>query len=169
MTNTQTVLLLTVGEKLDLCLPFNAAVYTCLSVSFYSVARVGEVTVPQLNAFDPTKHVMPANLRMSSNQDGAEVAMLHIPHTKAAPLKGKDIHWSCHPGPTNPYNALANHRQINRPGDSNHLFAYRHKGKLRPLTKHTCVRQIADAAHAARLDPLQSHRIQIGATLFYLL
>ena len=158
-----------VGKKLDLCLPFNAAVYACLSVIFYSVARDSEVTVPWLNAFDPTKHVTPANLQMSSNQDRAEVAMLHIPHTKAAPLKGKDIYWSCHPSPTNPCDALVNHRQINRPGDSNHLFAHCHKGKLRPLTKHTCIRRVADTARAAGLDPLQGHRIWIGATLFYLL
>ena len=83
-----------VGKKLDLRLPFNAAIYTCLSVSFYSIAWVSEVTVLWLNAFDPTKHVMPANLQTSSNQDGAEVAVLHIPHTKAAPLEGKDIYWS---------------------------------------------------------------------------
>ena len=148
-----------VSEKLDLCLLFDTAVYACLSISFYSVAWVGKVMVPQLNAFDPMKHITPANLQMSSNQDRAEVTMLHIPHAKAAPLKGEVIYWSCHPGPTDPYEALANHRQINRPGDSNHLFAYRHKGKLRPLTKHAFIRQVADAAHAAGLDSLQGHGI----------
>ena len=134
-----------VSKKLDLCLPFDAAIYACLSISFHSVAWVGEVTVPWLNAFDPMKHITPTNLWMSSNQDGAEVTVLHIPHTKAAPLEGEDIYWSCHPSPTDPYMALANHRQINRPGDSN-LFAYCHKGKLRPLTKHAFIRWVADAA-----------------------
>ena len=158
-----------VSKKLDLHLPFDAAIYTCLSISFYSVAQVSEVTVLQLNAFDPMKHIMPANLQTSSNQDGAEVTMLHIPHTKAAPLKYEDIYWSCHPGPTDPYEDLVNHKQINRLGDSNHLFAYCHKGKLRPLTKYAFVRWVADTARAAGLDSLQGHEIWIGTTLFYLL
>ena len=158
-----------VSKKLDLHLRSDAAIYACLSISFYSVAWVSEVMVPWLNAFDPMKHITPANLQTSSNQYRAEVTVLHIPHTKAAPLKGEDIYWSCHPSPTNPYEALANHRQINRPGDSNHFFTYHHKGKLRPLTKHTFIRQVADAAHAAGLNPLQGHGIQIGATLFNLL
>ena len=98
-----------------------------------------------------------------------EVTVLHIPHTKAAPMEGKDIYWSCQPGLTDPYEALESHRHINNPGNSNHLFAYHHKGCLWPLTKHAFIKQVADAAHSAGLEPLQGHGIRISATLFYLL
>ena len=98
-----------------------------------------------------------------------EVTVLHIPHTKVALLEGEDVYWSHQHGPTDPYEALANHRRINNPGDHDHLFAYRHKGHLQPLTKHAFIKRVADASHAASLEPLQGHGIRIGATLFYLL
>ena len=70
---------------------------------------------------------------------------------------------------SDPYRALENHRCINNLGDNNHLFAYLHKGHLQPLTKHTFIKRVAEAACAAGLEPLQGHGIRIGATLFYLL
>jgi hypothetical protein len=158
-----------VGKHLDLHLPLDASVYACLTDGFYSVVRVGEFTVPRLNSFDPTKHITPANLRTETNQNGMEVTVLHVPHTKAAPLEGEDVCWSRQHGPTDPYEALANHRRVNNPGDTDHLFAYRHKGHLRPLTKSAFIKRVAAAARAAGLEPLQGHGIRIGATLFYLL
>ena len=158
-----------VGKHLDLHLPLDASVYACLTDGFYSVVRVGEFTVPRLNSFDPTKHITPANLRTETNQNGMEVTVLHVPHTKAAPLEGEDVCWSRQHGPTDPYEALANHWQVNNLGDTDHLFAYRHKGHLRPLTKSAFIKRVAAAARAAGLEPLQGHGIRIGATLFYLL
>ena len=161
--------ILKVGDQLNHTLPLDASVYACLTNGFYSVVQVGELTVPRLNTFDPTKHVTPANLCTESNQNGMEVTVLHIPHTKAAPLEGKDVYWSCQHGPTDPCQALENHQQINNPGNGDHLFMYRHKGHLWPLTKHAFIKQVAEAAHTARLEPLQGHGIRISATLFYLL
>ena len=158
-----------IGENLNLTLPLDAAIFACLTDGFYSVVRVGELTVLWLNAFDPARHITPVNLRIETNQNGMEVTILHIPHTKAAPLEGKDVYWSWKPGPTDPYEALENHRHINNPGDNDHLFAYLHKGRLCPLTKHAFIKRIADATHTAGLEPLQGHGIRIGATLFYLL
>lgn len=98
-----------IGEHLDLTLPFDASVFACLMDGFYSVVRIGELTVPRLSAFDPAKHVTPANLRIETNQNGLEVTVLHIPRTKAAPLEGEDVYWSRQAGPTDPYEALENH------------------------------------------------------------
>ena len=112
---------------------------------------------------------MLTNLCTESNQNGMEVTVLHIPHTKAALLEGEDVYWSCQHGPTDLYQALENHRRINNPGNGDHLFTYRHNGHLRPLTKHAFIKRVAEAARAAGLEPLQGHRIRIGATLFYLL
>ena len=158
-----------ISENLDLTLPFNAAIFACLTVGFYSVVRVSELTVPQLSAFDSVRHVTPANLQSEINQNGMEVTVLHIPHTKAALLEGEDVYWSCQPGPTDPYEALENHWCINSPGNNDHLFAYRYKGHLQPLIKHAFIKWVASAARTAGLEPLQGHRIRIGATLFYLL
>ena len=55
------------------------------------------------------------------------------------------------------------------PASSDHIFAYRHKVQLRPLTKPAFIKRLASAARQAGLEPLQGHGIRIGATLFYLL
>jgi hypothetical protein len=149
--------------------PFDAAVFACLTTCFYAAARVGEFVVPRLDAFSPSSHVTTANLRVDRNSSGLEVTVLHIPLTKAAPLEGEDVFWSSHPGPTDPYEALENHRQVNSPSDNDHLFAYQHKGQLRPLTKPAFIKRLASAAREAGLEPLQGHGIRIGSTLFYLL
>ena len=50
-----------------------------------------------------------------------------------------------------------------------HLFAYHHKNGHRPLTKSKFLTELAKAARAAGLEPLQGHGIRIGSTLEYLL
>ena len=149
--------------------PFDTAVFACLTTCFYAAARVGEFVVPRLDAFSPSSHVTSANLRVDRDPNGLEVTVLHVPSTKAAPLDGEDVFWSSHPGPTDPYEALENHQRINCPSGSDHLFAYRHKGRLRPLTKSAFIKRLASAARQAGLEPLQGHGIRIGSTLFYLL
>lgn len=149
--------------------PFDASVFACLTTCFYAAARVGEFMVPRLDAFSPSSHVTSANLQVDRNPGGLEVTVLHIPSTKATPLEGEDVFWSHHPGPTNPYAALENHLRINCPTESHHLFAYRHKGQLGPLTKYAFIKRLVSAARLAGLEPLQGHGIRIGATLFYLL
>ena len=145
--------------------PFSHAFTTC----FYAAAQVGELTIPQLNTFNIAHHITLVDLRIENNQNGTEVTVLHIPKTKTAPIKGEDIFWSRQHGPTDPYAALENHRRINNPSNSDHLFAYCHKGHLRPLTKTALIKRIALAAHSSSLEPLQGHGIEIGTTLFYLL
>jgi len=95
--------------------------------------------------------------------------LLHIPKTKSAPIEGEDMFWSHQHGPTDPCEALENHLRINKPSNSNHMFAYLHKGHLQPLTKPAFIKHVATAARAAGLEPLQGHGIRIGATLLYLL
>ena len=156
-------------DHLKLDDPLDAAVFACLTTCFYAAARLGEFLVPRLDAFSPSLHVTVANLRIDRDTRGLEVTVLHLPHTKAAPLEGEDVFWSSHPGPTDPYEALKNHRQVNRPSERDHLFSYQHKGQLRPLTKPAFIKRLASAARQAGLEPLQGHGIRIGATLFYLL
>ncbi|KIN98031.1 hypothetical protein M404DRAFT_102032, partial [Pisolithus tinctorius Marx 270] len=37
--------------------PCDTAIFTCLVVSFYCVARLGEFTVPTIQSFNPAKHI----------------------------------------------------------------------------------------------------------------
>jgi hypothetical protein len=155
--------------QLNLEDPFDVAVFACLTTCFYAAARVGEFVIPRLDSFSLSHHVTTASIRVDRDPNGLEVTILHLPHTKAAPLEGEDVYWSSHPGPTDPFEALENHRRVNNPPPDAHLFAYRHKGRLRPLTKTAFIKRLATAAQQAGLEPLQGHGIRIGATLFYLL
>jgi hypothetical protein len=155
-----------IHQQLQVGDPFDAAVFACLTTCFYAAARLGEFVVPRLDAFSPsTSHVTSANLRVDRDPNNLEVTILHIPSTKASPVEGEDVFWSSHHGPTDPYAALANHLRINCPTGDHHLFAYRHKGHLRPLTKSAFIKRLATVARLAGLEPLQGHGIRIGATL----
>ncbi|KAF8802917.1 hypothetical protein BYT27DRAFT_7073653, partial [Phlegmacium glaucopus] len=155
-------------QHLKLNDPFDAAVFACLTTCFYAAAQVGEFVVPCLDTFSPTHHITPANLRIKQNPEGLEATVLHLPHTKAAPLEGEDV-YSYGKSSINPYNAMRNHWQVNNPSQDAHLFTYRYRDQLRPLTKPAFIRRLAAAAQHAGLEPLQGHSIHIGATLFYLL
>lgn len=162
-------LICTIRSRLALDTPLDAAVFACLTTCFYAAARVGEFTVPRLDAFSPASHITPSNLRKDANRNGVEVTVLHIPRTKAAPIDGEDVYWARQHGLSDPYQALENHLLINNPPADHHLFAYRYKGSFKPLTKHSFIRRLAKAARDAGEDPLQGHGIRIGATLEYLL
>ena len=164
-----TVFITKLRQQLNVNDSLDAAIFACLTTCFYAAARVGEFVIPQLDAFSPSSQVTTANLCVDRDSNGLEVTVLHIPSIKAAPLEGEDVFWSSHPGPTNPYAALENHLRVNYPTSSDHLFAYRHKEQLHPLTKPAFIKRLASAARQAGLEPLQGHGIRIGATLFYLL
>lgn len=165
-----TVQLITaIRSRLNLEDPLDAAVFACLATCFYAVARVGEFTVPRLDAFDPERHVTTAHLRRDSNRNGVEVMVLHVPRTKVAPVEGEDVFWARQEGLSDPYHALDNHLLVNHPPPDQHLFAYRFKNSYRALTKHAFIKRLATAARAAGEEPLQGHGIRIGATLEFLL
>jgi hypothetical protein len=52
----------------------DAAVYTCLTTTFYTTARLGEFTMPRLGTFNPDSHVKPSDVSMA----------FFIPCTKSA-------------------------------------------------------------------------------------
>ena len=155
-------------DQLSLNDPFDAATFACLTTCFYAAGRVGEFTVNRLDAFDPTKHVTPKDLRGEEDQNGLCVTVLHLPCTKTS-SEGEDVSWARQHGPTDPYEALENHTRINEPPANGHLFAYKWKSGYRPLTKRAFVNRLAEAARAAGEEPLQGHGIRIGSTLEYLL
>ena len=155
-------------QKMNLDVPLDAAVFACLTTCFYAAGRVGEFTVTRLDGFDPAKHVTPTNLKNEKDRNGLQVTVLHLPCAKSS-REGEDVSWARQHGPTDPYDALENHMQINQPPAMAHLFAYKAKSGYRPLTKKTFIARLAQAARDAGEEPLQGHGIRIGATLEYLL
>ena len=160
--------MLAIWRNIDLAMPLGASVFMCLSTCFFATGRVGEFTVQRLDAFDPNLHVSRAQVRYDQDQEGQQVTVLHVPHTKAAP-QGEDICWARKEGPMDPDSALAHHLEVNDSPLNDHLFTYHHKNGHKPLTKSKFLAELAKATCAAGLEPLQGHGIRIRSTLEYLL
>ncbi|ESK86912.1 tyrosine recombinase [Moniliophthora roreri MCA 2997] len=161
-------------EALNLNDPFDAAVATCLTTTFYSGACVGEFTVPKLSNFNPDKHITHAHMRTGQDQNGFQTTIFHLPCTKSAPDASKDVFWAVQTRTSDPDRNLKNHFHVNDPAPCSHLFSYKAcdshgKDIHKPLTKRRFIERLATAAKSKNMDPLQGHGIRISSTLEYLL
>ncbi|TEB25330.1 hypothetical protein FA13DRAFT_1765837 [Coprinellus micaceus] len=152
--------------------PLHAAVFACLTTTFYTAGRLGEFTVKALkgaNSFSPEVHVKPTDVRVETDERGLKSTVFFIPRTKVA-QSGEEISWSKQDGLTDPNAALQHHMTTNRPPPDGPLFAYQvNKKQMKPLTKAKFIKVIHAAADKAGLEHLQGHGIRIGSTLEYLL
>ncbi|KIJ12429.1 hypothetical protein PAXINDRAFT_82964 [Paxillus involutus ATCC 200175] len=160
----------TIRTFLNLDDPGDIAIYACMVIVFYSVARLGEFTVTAMSKFDPAKHVTRQNVAFLTNQNGLPVIKIALPSTKCAP-GGEDV--QCAPQKdcvSDPEAALRRHFHINPAPSSAHLFAWRHpKSGLRPLSRTHFISRITSIAKRCGLADLKGHSLRIGGTLFYLL
>lgn len=161
-----------IRNSLDLDLPLHAAVFACLTTTFYAAARLGEFVVKTLGRFSAAVNITRLGAREEVDEKGLHSMVFRLPATKTAPT-GEDVSWSAQDGVTDPRAAFEVHLRINNPPGDAPLFAYRdHKysrNKLKPLTKAKFIEVVHAAARDAGLDPLQGHGIRIGSTLEYLL
>ncbi|CAA7264068.1 unnamed protein product [Cyclocybe aegerita] len=161
--------MLAIRDKLDLETLLDAAIYACLTTTFWSAARLGEFTVKNLTDFKATHHVKPSDVITTMDANGLTTTAFHIPVTKTEPIEGEDVSWSKQNGDTDPAAALDKHLSVNNPPKEGPLFTYRTAKGYNTLTKPKFLQTLAKAAQAAGLDPLQGHGIRISSTLEYLL
>jgi len=150
-------------------IPLDVAVFACLTSAFWSTARLGELTVRNLSAFNPETHVKRSDLGRSVDRNGLSTTTIHIPRSKSSPIEGENLYWGKQTGASDPESALQKHLEINNPDQNFHLFGYANKGKMVPLTKTAFQKCLSDAASKAKLTSLHGHSIRIGSTLEYLL
>ena len=158
-----------IQEQLNLDLPFDATVFACLTTCFWSIARVGELTVQRIADFNPDEHVKQINVAKKKDRNNLEVTSITIPCTKMDRINGETIQWAWQEGPTDPEEALENHFRVNNPGEYDHLFSYTIKGKRRALSRKAFLDRLRTASTAAHVDSLNGHALRIGGTLEYLL
>lgn len=157
-----------IRERLDLTTPLHAAVFACLTTTFFAAARTGEFTIPNLKAFDPARHITRAGISVQQDRNGLQMTCFRLPWTKKSPI-GEEVNWAKQVGPHDPGEALDNHLRINDPPAAVPLFAYRSRSSFIPLTRSKFLKVLDTAFAAAGLAPLKGHGIRIGATLEYLL
>jgi hypothetical protein len=162
--------ILALRSQFDLSVPLDAAVFSCLTTTFYSAARLGEFTVKNLKpgTFRSSTHVTPTHISSVVDRNDLGMTSFHLPRTKTSST-GEDVSWARQLGLSDPEAALNNHLQINQPPADGPLFAYRHGKGFRALTKTKMLECLSKAARSLNVDPLQGHGIRIGSTLEYLL
>ncbi|KAF8836513.1 hypothetical protein BDN67DRAFT_879765, partial [Paxillus ammoniavirescens] len=152
--------------------PCDAAIFACLTCSFFCITRLGEFTVPAISKFDPSKHITRAGFTLTQNHEGLTVMRFSLPSTKTS-KEGEEVHCTLHNQNSrlDPKGALDRHLRINPDRESAHLFAWKHpSGGLRPLSKKEVTKRIdAIVKGQSGLPDLKGHSLHIGGTLFYLL
>lgn len=164
-------IIVAVRAHLDLSQLFDAAVFACLTTTFWSVARLGEFTVPSITSFDPARHVKRSDILIAESQGrlGLPVTTFNLPWIKCAPL-GEAVYWSRQDGLADPAAALSNHLALNNPCPDDALFSWRHPlGGLHPLSRPEFLKCFQATAAAAGLGPLQGHGIRVSGVLEYML
>ncbi|KAG1874044.1 hypothetical protein C8R48DRAFT_745952 [Suillus tomentosus] len=100
--------------NLDLLNSFDSAVYCMASIAFWCCCRLGELVVPLVNMFDPSRHIVrSSNVSHNMAANGVMFSVFHIPWMKTTHGEGVDIMATKVDDPTNPYNALVHHLSIN--------------------------------------------------------
>jgi hypothetical protein len=156
------------ATRFDLSKPLDAAVFACLTTTFFSAARLGEFTLTALKSFNPNQHVKPSDVLQKQDRNGLQVTVFSLPRTKCS-ITGEEVFWAAQEGVFDPQAALKNHLTVNNPPADQPLFAWRHPNGIRPLTRSEFLKRINLAASELGLDSLKGHGIRIGATLEYLL
>jgi hypothetical protein len=82
-----------IRSQLNLLIPLDAAVYACLTTTFWATACVGKTTVPTLTSFDCNTHIKPSNVSKETDRQGLSQTAFFIPRTKSAP-QGESITWA---------------------------------------------------------------------------
>ena len=154
---------------LDISVPLDASINACLKTTFWSTARLGEFTVPNLTSFDPAIHIKRSDVRSAEDREGHKVKVFFVPRTKSSPL-GEDLYWARQDGDCDPESAFDNHLMVNNFPLDTPLFAYRHSsGYFRPLTRTAFTKRLNSIALQLGLGVLRFHGIRIGSVLEYLL
>lgn len=98
---------------LDHTQPFGTAVTNCFTSAFWGVAHVGELTVPNLGAFNAACHIKLSNVRHATDHMCFKITALFIHKTKFNPI-GEDVYWAAQPGLiSDPDTAFSQHFAIN--------------------------------------------------------
>ena len=144
--------------------PKDAAILACLTTAFWGTARLGEVTVPNLKSFKPETHVKVSDVRHDVlDRNSLKQTVIFIPWMKVAREKGEDIFWAEQDGIVDPKNALTSHLKINNLPKESHLFVFKHKNTMRPVTRNIFLTRINKIIKENKLEGLQGHGIRVGS------
>ena len=154
-------------SHLDLTNSFDAAVFAVACVAFWACCRLGELTIPSRNSFDPTYHVSRSTtVKSGAAREGRAFTTFRIPYSKTKRHRGDEIQLIDIDDPTNPIAAFNHHLRSNA-GIPNTapLFAFRTlDGSWAPMTKSWMLERCNEIWSQTGFDILTGHSLRIGGT-----
>ncbi|KAE8220332.1 hypothetical protein CF326_g8772, partial [Tilletia indica] len=163
----------TIRQHLVLDKPFDAAVWACILVAFWGLARLGELVVKNGTGFDGRKNPSGAKLAwepVSKDMPMIRAAVITLPWTKTQP-NGEKIVLAPQQDSPCPVRALRNHIVVNQPAADSHLFGFRGRNRFTPLTRAAFLRRINGILRTAGLSRvnLKGHSLRVGGCTEFML
>nr|GAT43217.1 predicted protein [Mycena chlorophos] len=158
-----------IRSNLDLSSPFGAATWALATACFWGCRRLGELTVPTKEGFDPIYHASRASLISRFHSAGHEVISVHLPWTKTTRNLGGSLILTSTDDDVCPVWAFDNHTRINHsPSSNTPLFAYRNASSWIPIVKPAFLVFISNLFREAKLEQVLGHSFRIGGSVHLL-
>lgn len=156
---------------LNLSDSFDAAVYAVACFAFWGTRRLGELVIPSLHGFDPSKHVSrSAAHKFCALPDNKTFFSLTLPWSKTTKSTGLVVTVTENDEPTSPIRALRHHlkRSASIPSDAP-FFAFETGDGWAPMTREWFLQRVNEAWETAGLEKLTGHCFRIGGATELLL
>jgi len=170
--------LIALHEDLDQSDPPNICLFAAATTAFFAMARSGDVTIPDRDAFDPEKHANGSSISFfPATRDFPEYATIKLPFDKVLEKEGDTliiVSQSMDPR-IDPIAALRKHIEVNSPSPSDFLFSsiprstYKGTAARYPLTKDHFMNTTNDVLRKRGRRLLSGHSWRIGGATQYLL
>jgi hypothetical protein len=152
---------------------FEAAVFAIACVAFWGICRLGELTIPSINTFDPQFHASRSSpLDRRTLENGTRYLVWHIPFDKVKREHGADINLTARPSTIIcPVFAMENHLRVNSVGipPGAHFFSFRTNSGWKPMPKSWFLDRCNAVWKARGLESLFGHSFRIGGATEMLL
>ncbi|KAF7310111.1 hypothetical protein MIND_00384500 [Mycena indigotica] len=142
-------------SKLSLNVPFDAAVWALASAALWGCRRLGELTIPSIQGFDPLRHVARSAEIKRVKHGNSYTSSFHIPWTKSTQERGGTVILTDREDELCPAVALQNHLT---PG-----------GRWLPMTKDWFLTRCTDIWKSCGLLAVAGHSFRIGGSTELLL
>ncbi|KAJ7466051.1 hypothetical protein FB451DRAFT_1402456 [Mycena latifolia] len=158
--------------SLNLTLPFDAAVWALATAAFWGCRRLGELTVPSFEKFDPKFHaIKSATARHITPTPDTSATTIPLPWTKSTRERGTILTLTGRQDELCPEKAFTNHRRINAAiPDTAPLFAFAAgSDRWSPMTKDWFMQCCKSIWSDANLLLVSGHSFRIGGSTELLL
>jgi len=161
-------LLIQIRSQLDLASPLDVTIFACITMTFWSMAQLGEFTVLVLKCYSPLKYILCSHMQEETDCNGLWVFWFTLPCTKVSKSR-EDVCWGKQDSLADPLEAIQAHFHINNPPTGTALFSWHHSAGIHPLTCSAFMKRIDEVITSLSLPKMHFHRLCIGSVLEYLL